>query len=531
LQAQPGFTGGARTTPLRNAARQNDAANFRILMPEENQRMWKVPRLRALICLLFLVLAITAASAQDRQATGLKTFTLDNGLEVFVLENHTVPLARIEISFRTGGISQTPQTAGLFHLYEHMMFKGNRVYPNQTALAAAMRDLGVSDWNGGTTVEAVSYFFTVPSDRADKGIEFWADAVRYPLLDPAELATEKDVVVSEILANFSDPANQYGSALMSAMFWKYPWRKDVGGSEALVRAATVPVLKQIQQTWYVPNNAALFVGGDVDPAAVQAAVQKYFGDWKRTRDPWASPPPADPPLPKDRLMVAADEQMYSGLVSVDLRFRGPDTMRSASSTYVADVWTKLLEDPNGRFRSDMWEKVPGQYNKDYISLDYLTRRDGGTIGFSTYLVIKPGESTFKRVQALKTAFLDEMKAMASNPAYFSTSQYALLKQQLADERVWERETADQFVGTLSFWWAAASTKYYLGYNDALAKVTPADIGRFLTATIVGRPSILSLRMNQADFDREKAAAASGGWETVTKDNAYWWAASQKGGGK
>ena len=466
-------------------------------------------------------------ASQAREVTGLRTFTLDNGLEVFVLENHTVPLARIQVAFRTGGESQTPQTAGLFHLYEHMLFKGNRAYPDQTALQSAMRDLGVADWNGGTAVESVSYYFTVPSNRLEKGIEFWADAVRYPLMDPKELATEKDVVVSEILANFSDPGNQYGSALQKAMFWQYPWRKDVAGSEALVRAATVDVLKQIQRTWYVPNNAALFVGGDVDPAAVRAAAQKYLGDWQRTKDPWASPPPADAPLPKDLFLAEADDQMYSGLVAVDLRFRGPDTLRTPASTYVADVWTKLLEDPNGRFRADLFKAVPGQYNKDYISVDYLTRRDGGTVGFSTYLVVTPGQDTFQRVAALKKAFLDEMKVMVSDPSYFPAHDYAVLTRQIADERIWERETADGLVGTLQFWWAAAGTPYYIGYADALRRVKPADISRFISSFIVGKPSILSVRINQDDFDKEEASAAAAGWTLVTKDNAFWWSQAQK----
>ena len=186
-------------------------------------------RLMVFCCLLALVSVFNVA-AQAREATGLQTFVLDNGLEVFVLENHTVPLARIQVTFRTGAISQSPETAGLFHLYEHMLFKGNRAYPNQTALQAAMKDLGVADWNGGTSQESVSYFFTVPSDRADRGIEFWADAVQFPLLDPAELQTEKDVVVSEIRAGFSDPGNVYGSAVRKSLFWKFPWRKDVAGS-------------------------------------------------------------------------------------------------------------------------------------------------------------------------------------------------------------------------------------------------------------------------------------------------------------
>jgi len=487
---------------------------------------------RILVSLWLLAfLPLLGAAAQARETTGLQTFTLDNGLEVFVLENHTVPLARIQVTFRAGAISQAPQTAGLFHLYEHMLFKGNQVYPNQTALQAAMKDLGVADWNGGTSQESVSYFFTVPSDRADRGIEFWADAVRFPLLDPAELQTEKDVVVSEILAGFSDPGNIYGSAIQKALFWKFPWRKDVAGSEALVRSATVQMLRDMRDTWYVPNNAALFVGGDVNPVQVRAAAQKYFGDWKKAKDPWAPPPPPHPGLPKDLFLVSADEQMYAGLVSVDLRFPGPDVLRSSSFTYAADVWSKLLEDPNGRFKTEIFNKVPGQYNKDDISAGYPTRRDGGDISFSTYLKVIPGQDTFQRAAALKTAFLDQMAALASNPAYFSPDEYTVLTRQIVDDRIWERETADGFIGTLAFWWASAGTAYYLGYNDALKRVSPADIARFITTYISNRPSVLSIRMSREDFDRERGSAAGSMWTSITRDNAYWWANQGKGGAK
>ena len=489
-------------------------------------------RLRPLFCCwLLAVLPLVGVSSQALATTGLRSFQLDNGLEVFVLENHTVPLARIQITFRTGAISQSPQTAGLFHLYEHMLFKGNRAHPDQTALQAAMKDLGVADWNGGTSQESVSYFFTVPSDRADRGIEFWADAVRYPLLDPAELQTEKDVVVSEIRAGFSDPGTIYGSAIQKALYWKFPWRKDVAGSEALVRAATVQMLRDMRDTWYVPNNAALFVGGDVNPSQVRAAAQKFFGDWKKAKDPWSSPPPVHPGLQKDLFLVSADEQMYKGLVSVDLRFQGPDFLRSSSFTYAADVWSKLLEDPNGRFKSDIFDRVPGQYNKDYITADYPTRRDGGEISFSTYLKVIPGQDTFQRASALKSAIMDQMAAMASNPAYFSPNEYAVLTRQIADDRIWERETADGFIGTLAFWWASASTAYYLGYNDALQRVTPADITRFIATYILTMPSVLSIRMSQVDFDRERGSAAGRSWTPITRDNAYWWAEPVKGGAR
>jgi zinc protease len=470
--------------------------------------------------LLFAFAPLSLSAQAD--VTGLKSFSLDNGLEVFILENHNVPLARVQITFRTGAISQTPQTAGLFHLYEHMLFKGNRTYPTQSALQAALKELGVGDWNGGTSAEDVSYYFTVPSDKTDKGIQFWADAVRFPLFDPAELDMEKNVVVNEILGYLSDPDNIYGSAVERAMFWKYPWRKDVSGSEALVRSATIPVLREMQNTWYVPNNAAIFVGGDVDPAGVRAAVQKYFGDWKKAKDPWLPPPPAHPAPQKDALLVLPDDQMYPGIISVSLQFRGPDVLADTGATYAADALGNLVSDPNGKFKADIFSKVPGQYRKESISEVYATQRDGGLIMFSTLMLISPQGDTFARLSALKTAFTAEMAAIASTPAFFSADNFNVMKRQLTDDRIWERETVNGFIGSLSFWWSSATTSYYLGYTDALQKVTQKDIAKYIADYILSKPGVMSIRMNPKDFEKEKAQALGQGWSVIAKDNAYWW---------
>ncbi|HRU18639.1 MAG TPA: insulinase family protein, partial [Bacteroidia bacterium] len=166
--------------------------------------------LMAMLCIAAIPLA-----AQATPFPGLTRYTLDNGLEVFILENHAVPLARIQITFRCGAITQTPETAGLFHLYEHLLFKGNSKYKTETEFSAAMTDLGVSEWNGGTSTEYVTYYFTVPSSKLDAGIEFWSWAIREPLFDPEELAIEKDVVVNEINAELGDPDHIYNAAMDS----------------------------------------------------------------------------------------------------------------------------------------------------------------------------------------------------------------------------------------------------------------------------------------------------------------------------
>ena len=105
------------------------------------------------LTLAILVVAVAFASLEAEQSPiqGLQSWRLKNGLEVFAFRNANVPLARVQITFRCGSIAQSAETAGLFHLYEHLLFKGNSRYPDQASFKAALNALGVAEWNGGTS--------------------------------------------------------------------------------------------------------------------------------------------------------------------------------------------------------------------------------------------------------------------------------------------------------------------------------------------------------------------------------------------
>ena len=133
--------------------------------------MKNMKRFCSMLVLVF-VFALSFLSAQETKFPNLYRYTLENGLELFVVENDSSPLAYIEIAVRAGAVTQSPETAGLFHLYEHMLFKGNAKYANQDEFTEAENKMGVIDENGTTGVDRVNYFFTVPSSEVKNGLEF-----------------------------------------------------------------------------------------------------------------------------------------------------------------------------------------------------------------------------------------------------------------------------------------------------------------------------------------------------------------------
>lgn len=476
---------------------------------------------------LLALLAAGAAFADPTPIKGLSRYALDNGLELFVLENHAVPLARVQITFRSGAIAQTAKTAGLFHLYEHMLFKGNAKYKTETDFTAAMADLGVANWNGGTSNEYVTYYFTIPSDKLDQGLEFWSQAVRAPLFDPAELETEKKVVADEISGDFNDPSVVFQSAISSRLFYKYPYRRDALGTIDNVKSATPAILRDIQSKYYVPNNAAIFIGGDVTPEAAFAATRKWYGDWKRGDDPWKSPlpPQAIPAVRLPTFVLYSDPSLPAGIGLIDMYYRGPDVMGDPKSTYAADVWGTLVANPDGKFKTDIMKSVPKLYDKDYINAGYYTQRDGGQITISTAFLVDPAAPAWRRAQAefKETVRGMEIESMRVNPSgYFSKSEFEAVKTKLEDDRIASLETADGFVSELSFWWATASADYFFGYLDNMKKVTASDLSDFIFKYISKNLEIVAVRLSPADYKNESKAAIDHGFTVLDASNAFWW---------
>ncbi len=484
---------------------------------------------RFVLGLLMVILVAPIAAPQEHSESGLSRFVLSNGLELFVYENHVVPLAKIQIVFRCGAFTQTPRNAGLFHLYEHMLFKGNEVYRTEADFQAAMKELGVSSWNGGTSNEQVAYYFTVPSEKVGGGIAFWANAIRYPLFDSKQLETEKKVVINEIRGYLNNPDDIFESGMDRRLYAKYPWRRDVSGSEANIEHATVAMMRDIQNRYYIPNNAALFVGGDVDPQRIHAMAEEYFGSWQRGADPALDKIPPHPAPPDNVFLNFPDEQMYRGVARVTARFRGPDVLRDSSATYAADVWGKFMDDPNGRFRDDLMSKVPGLYNKDYIWAFYFTQRDGGYIEFTTYLVLDPNNSTYGRIKELLAAVRNEFRSMVEDPGYFAAKDFEILKVKLGDEKLIEQETANGFISNLSFWWASASTDYYMGYLDNLNKVNREAVVDFLRRYLIDANAVVGVRVNPEDSNAADARAQ--GFEELDRSNAFWWNGGSAGGAR
>ena len=480
---------------------------------------------RAVLCAAVIVFSVFALSAEKTPVENVYHYTLNNGLNVYVIENHAAPLAYIEIAVKAGGIAQTPQNAGLFHLYEHMMFKGNSKYRDAAAVQRAISDMGVPNWNGMTSAECVNYFFTVPSKLLRDGMEFWSYAIREPLLDPAEFETEKKVVLSEIEGGLSDPDTIYSNDLRKTLFPKYPWRTDAAGAPDVVRNATIDQIKAIQKEYYIPNNAALFVGGDVNPDEVYKLAQDLYGSWQRGSDPWVKPldPQLDEPLPHVTYQVMPYDKISPQIAQISVMFRGPDAGRDVASTYSADVTGYLFQDPQGVYVKTMMDtKEIGIPDQQYVWEGYQTTRATSILNFGS-LVTDPERNLPQRTQLFLTTITDKIvPQILGNKNMFTKPQFDRIHQKMKDNWINDSETAAQIKGNLRFWWITASDDYYYHYVENMMKVDKKGVDGFLTKYISGKNALVTVLVNPSVYEQQKKAFADAGFTEITKDTAFWY---------
>jgi zinc protease len=428
--------------------------------------------------------AVAAKPSTGRPAADLNSRSLSNGLEVVVLEDHSVPLVTIELAVRNGSFTEPPELNGLSHLYEHMFFKANRAIRNQEDYLRQIGQLGIA-YNGTTREEIVNYYFTTTSPNLRTAMNFMRDAARYPLFEPGEFEREREVVIGEIDRNESNPFYYLNLEMTNRLFYKYPSRKNPLGNRQTVSGATTDMMRLIQSRYYVPNNSALIVTGDVQLDEIYKMAQELFGDWpRREKDPFVEFPLVEhPPLPKSEGGVVKQEVKN---VLIDIGWHGPSTVKDNPGTYAADVFSFILTQPNSRFQRNLVDS--GLVT--HLSFGYLTQRNVGPIQIVA-------QTTPDKAHAAIRAIYNEV-AHFNDKDYFTDEQLESAKALLEADDLYSREKLSEYSHTLSFWWSSTGLDYFRTYLPNLRRTSRVDISRYITTYIQGKPHVgLALISDQA----------------------------------
>ncbi|MEJ7617846.1 MAG: pitrilysin family protein, partial [Pyrinomonadaceae bacterium] len=363
---------------------------------------------------------------------------------------------------------------GLSHLYEHMFFKSNRAIANQEEYLKTVGQLGIT-YNGSTTTEYVNYYYTTTAQNLRVTLNLMRDALLYPLFDERELVREKDVVIGEIDRNESNPFFYLSNEMNDRLFYKYPSRKNPLGNRQTVTSATSEMMRTIQQRYYVPNNSALIVAGDVDPEQVFRFAAELFGDWPRGEDPFVKYPLVEHP-PVEKSAASIIKQRVQNVI-ITIGWQGPSIGKDDQGSYAADVFSYILRQPNSRFQRALVDT--GLVTAADVS--YLTQKNVGPIRVIA-------QTTPEKAREAVRAIYSEI-ARFNEKNYYTDEQLESAKALLEAEDLYFREKMSEYTHTISFWWASTGVDYLRGYHANLRRTSRADISRYVSGYIQGKPHI------------------------------------------
>jgi zinc protease len=231
--------------------------------------------LSRLLALLVLA-APLAANAQGERQFDAKEFTLANGLDVVVIENHRAPIVTQMVWYKVGSADEPRGKTGIAHFLEHLMFKGTKDTPPGVFSRIIAQNGGRE--NAFTTADYTAFFQNVAADRLELVMKLEAERMTGLVLNDAVVLPERDVIIEERHTRIdNNPSALLNEQLNTALYLHHPYRNPVIGWEHEMRGLATEDALAFYRSWYAPNNAVLVIAGDVTVDQVRALAEKYYG--------------------------------------------------------------------------------------------------------------------------------------------------------------------------------------------------------------------------------------------------------------
>lgn len=329
-----------------------------------------------------LILAVSTVRAADTPTPleALKTsnaqlhrFVLDNGTICLVKEDHSAPVAAVQIWVGSGAVNEGEYLgAGLSHFVEHMIFKGTPTRP-VGEISKQINDAG-GEINAYTAQDRTVFHASLPGKNWQVGFDVLADAVMHATFPKNEWARERDVILREFAMGKDNPDRQVYELMSSTAYRVHPYRIPIIGYEEVFKSATHDDLVKYFRRNYVPDNMIVVVVGDVSAADVEAHARETFKSFTR-KSGQLEPLPSEPP------QIAPRFARETGAYNVSrLLWAYHSVALSDPDAAALDVLANIV----GSGRSSRLVKKIKEEKKLVHEIDAwsITAKDPGVFGFS-----------------------------------------------------------------------------------------------------------------------------------------------------
>jgi len=395
-------------------------------------------------------------------------YTLPNGLLILLKENHNAPVISQWIWYRVGSRDEQPGKTGLSHWVEHMQFKGTPSFPANT-LDKAIARLG-GYWNAYTHLDWTTYFETMPADKIGLAIRLEADRMVNSTFEPAEVASERTVIISERQGSENEPIFQLSEAVRANAFSTHNYRHEVLGDLTDLKTLQRDDLFSHYQTYYIPDNAVLAIAGDFETESMLEQLRQAYESIPPGQQPTHSTNPE--PAQASERRVTIDGQ--GSTTYIEIAYHVPAATHP--DFFPLMVTDSLLSGAGNlnMFGSGISNRTSRLY-RALVDRELAVSIHGGlqaTIDPFLYLltaIVHPESSVEKVIAALET----EIQQLMNTPP--SQEEIKRAVKQARALFAYGSESITNQAFWLGFSEMIASNHWYENYLTQLEAVTPQDV--------------------------------------------------------
>jgi len=423
------------------------------------------------------------AEPLEFKVPGVERLVLENGLVVYLMEDHMLPLVKIYAAVRTGAIYEPPEKAGLAALTGEVMRTGGTetMLPDEVNEAlefvAAEIEVSIEREKGVASLDLLR-------KDLDVGLRIFADVLRRPRFDEAKIALRKAELAEEFRRENDDPEEILFREFRELLYGEHPYARRVIGDPETVAAIGRDDLAAFHGRFFHPNNIIMGVSGDFERDEMLAKLNAVFGDWPRAELDIPEPPPVPATFARSLNFIEKDlvqSNIIIGHLGID---------RLDPDYYAAYVLNYILG--GSGFNSRLMEEVRTKAGLAYAvgSYFYAPRYTGF---FFAYCFTK----TEKTEEAV-CMILDELERVRREEV--TDEEFARAKKAIENQFVFRFETAERIVEQkVEIEYAGLPMDYLERYLDIIRALTKADLVRVAerllhpdraTVLVIGTPEAI-----------------------------------------
>ncbi len=330
----------------------------------------------------------------------LNTFILPNGLQVVHNFHPQAVLAAVEITYRTGARDESPDSTGLAHLFEHLMFGGTPAVPDfDSALEAAG---GIS--NAATSSDYTYFYDILPVQNIATALWLESDRIRGLPFSEKSLQVQRHVVIEEVKqTHLNTPHGGVHHALLPLAYPSHPYRWPVIGIKPEhIEQVTIEQVKDWFYSHYAPNNALLTIVGNIPFHTVKSLVEKYFADIPARDIPSRELP--DDPRPSEIQEVTIYDRVPQTQISIAYRMDRYGTRGYLAADAISDILS------NGK-SSRMQQRL---VRRDRLFTLVDASISGSDHSGLFYLTGRVADSSDAAILRARQALIDQAQALAGS---------------------------------------------------------------------------------------------------------------------